>query len=50
MSCGIRITGMAHEEIEQESETMDKNTCYCTTKLNKLVHQVPLFGGVLASI
>ncbi len=36
---------------EQERETMDKNTlCYCIPNLQKLVHQVPLCGKVLASL
>ncbi len=36
---------------EQERETMDKTTlCNCTPNLHKLVHQVPLCGGVLAIV
>ncbi len=51
---GIRKKGvrMAEEKREQEKETMDKTTSALLTSpnLHKLVHQVPLCGGVLASI
>ncbi len=42
---------IAQEKREQERETVDKNTlCYCIPNLQKLVHQVPLCGKVLASL
>ncbi len=47
----IRKTEMAQKKREQERETIDKNTlCYCIPNLQKLVHQVPLCGKVLASL